>query len=149
MKDDNYLEWRDLIGGFMIRFAEVEFEIARALIDFSPQNYDEIKKLDFGKRVNKLRNYISRMEVSRLDRSELHKIMDDLIELADIRNTIAHNPIRISLESIFSDTAWDEIRSLRNQESVVTLEVLSNKLSKLLAAEERLHELLASATFEL
>ncbi|MFC6635046.1 hypothetical protein [Microbulbifer taiwanensis] len=149
MEDDKYIEWRNLIGAFMIRFAEVEFEIARALIDFSTQNYGEFKNLEFSKRVNKLRNFISNMELSISERSELHKIMDDLIELADIRNTIAHNPIRISLESIFLDTAWDEIRSLRNQESVVTLDVLSNKLSKLMVTEERLHELIGNATFEL
>ncbi|WP_139304833.1 hypothetical protein [Microbulbifer marinus] len=149
MEDDTYIEWRNLIGAFMVRFAEVEFEIARALIDFSPQNYDDLKYLEFSKRVNKLRNYISSTKLSNSEKSELRKILDDLIELADVRNTIAHNPIRISLESIFSSTSWDEIRSLRNQESVVTLDVLSNKLSKLTATEERLHELIGNATFSL
>jgi hypothetical protein len=145
--ENSYSIWKDLIGAYMIKFAEAEYEIAMALLNLTPITYDNFKNISFRKRVNMFRNYIKYMRISSNNKSELHLMMDSLLELSDTRNTIAHNPIRMSLEGILSNQQLEIISSLRNQESIVTLEDLTSKLNILVELEERLHELLSNAEF--
>lgn len=148
MDEDDYLEWRELIGSFMMVFAEVEFEIARALMDYSHLKYEDFRDATFSKRVNKLKNFVGSMGLPEEERVSLLSTLNAIESLATIRNLIAHNPVDLALESVFEEQTWLEIRSLRNQDQVIKKEDLKEKLKELTIEQESLQESLSYASFD-
>lgn len=139
IETSEYDEWSSLIGRFMTTFARVEFSVARALIDHSEMTYQQFKDLEFTKRANKLRSYVVKMPLRHEQKRSLHNALEQLVALADTRNLIAHNPVDLSLESIFEDEPWLEIRSLRDQDKNITKTKLYEQLNSLNSSEAVLH----------
>jgi len=90
--------WRDLIGNFMMEFSEIEyisFSLWRGI--FSNENPSH----NFKKRTKRV---ISQLNGS--DNIEIRKNLERAIDIADKRNTIAHNP---TLMQIFINEETNQI----------------------------------------
>ncbi len=71
------------------------------------------------------------------------------MKLAETRNLIAHNPINLSLESIFDDNLRHEIRSYKNNDKYIELEELKEIVNKTQICSSMLYEALSSAESEI
>jgi len=129
---NEYLEWRDTIGDFMMSFARAEFIIMRGLIENTNLSFEDIKEWSFKQRIQKLRKHTGQIKLNNalgIDANYLEKIIANLIRLNDTRNLIAHNPVDLALDSLFGDKPYLEIRSPKN--IAVTLEQLAKRLNEL------------------
>lgn len=148
MPGNEWREWRDLIGSFMLKFAEAEFLIYRALIDHSHHDAKSLRGLTFSKKLNILDNNIHDMVLSVNEKARAHAILAELSKLAPKRNLIVHNPLRLSLESILEETNALAIRTFREGEKTLTKEETAHLLQTLEELESELYLLLSKAIFQ-
>lgn len=147
MGENDYQDWRDLIGGFMMIFANIECDIARALIDYSELSYEDFKEMSFSKRVGRLKNNVHKMGLPDDERKYLMSSLDRTLELAKIRNLIAHNPLDLSFESIFDGPSKWEIRSVKDPSQVVDKSALEKLVNELSIQQESIYESLSYAGY--
>ena len=140
MNKDEHIKWRDLIGDFMLKFSEVEAELNIIFYDFSPSNeLQDRLNVQFKQRANESMKLIEGMSVDDKLKRRLKRSINELIKLADnTRNLIAHNPLNLSLESLFEDQQYLEIRSYRKTNETVTYIDLKSRYEKLCSWSENL-----------
>lgn len=130
--EDDYIKWRNLIGDFMLAFAEVEGELNNLLLDLSFNQYDENIKNQFKERQTRARSLLEEKVSDDQLVNRINKVLDQLLNLAENeRNLIAHNPLQLSLDSIFEEDTYFEIRSRRKNDKFITYEKLEEKYIKL------------------
>lgn len=142
-----YLKWRNLIGDFMLEFASVEISVFGIIEDFGLDKDIQTAKENLFKFRAKLAIKIikRKFEDKRLI-SAVENNLNEIMELADeVRNLIAHNPVELSIESIFSHNPIHKIRSIRDSEEVLTYEEILEEFKKL----KTLHGNLFHATHKL
>ncbi len=129
MEEDIYSKWSYLIGNFILEFAHVEVEIFGIFEDFgSKEELENARSAPFKVRANKAMSLIDREFPKEKYFKPAKRAINELIKLADgTRNLIAHNPVEMSLESVFTDTDKYEIRSFRSHEKAITFEELDCK----------------------
>ena len=123
----------------MLMFAEVEGELNMLLDDMcSSKEFDSALKEQFKERVRIARKNIDLSVTNKDIAKSINKSLDKLVNLAEnVRNLIAHNPLELSLESLFEEKEYLEIRSHRRSHKFVKLndlekhaEDLSDSLSQ-------------------
>lgn len=131
--EDDYTKWRNLIGNFMLVFAEVEGELNDLLSDLtSVEEYKEIIKHQFKARQSKAKLLVKRKVSDDILANRANTLLDQLLNFAENeRNLIAHNPLELSLESVFEDIAYFEIRSQKKSSKYITYEELERKYNQL------------------
>ncbi|WP_289132839.1 hypothetical protein [uncultured Spongiibacter sp.] len=149
MNREEYLAWEKVIGAFMVRFSLVEFEVTRGLIDFTNDDFENLKDLPFSKRVRKFKNNVCHMHLTYAKKKELYRNLEKLDKLASVRNLIAHSPLLLSIRSLMEDRSEGEIQSIRDPDVYLTKEDLSRHLEDLRNQEDVLYELLAEAGFSM
>lgn len=87
--------WATRIGKFILNFAGLEFESNLWLIQMSeqPEKIPEFTKLEFAKRVKIIIKYIKSLGFSERWKLESLTKWQNALELAILRNRIAHNPL--------------------------------------------------------
>ena len=130
MNEDEYIKWRNLIGEFMLVFAKVENTLNDLIVDLSSnEEYDEIVKNQFKRRVIKAKSLVQEKVTDTILLGQVNTLLDQLLNIAENeRNLIAHNPLELSLESIFEDLTYLEIRSQRKSDKYISYEKLSQKI---------------------
>lgn len=127
------LDWRNLIGDFILEFAEVEVEVFGIFEDLgSDSELDAAKNYLFKKRATEAITLIeSRVAIDEIKRP-IVRALNELIKLADeVRNLIAHNPVDFALESVLRGGNEHEIRSFRNYDKAITYEQLEARFKEL------------------
>jgi len=140
MNEDEHIKWRDIIGDFMLKFSEVEAELNILIYDFIPSNeiQDRLNK-QFKERANDSLILIDGLNINNKLKKRLKRSINELIKLADnTRNLIAHNPLNLSLESLFERQEYLEIRSYRNTDKTVTYSDLKSRYEELCLWTENL-----------
>lgn len=135
MEEDEYIKWRNLIGDFMLVFAEVEGELNGLLIDLAFGNgYEDIIKEQFKARQSKAKTLVKEKVSDTKLANQVNTLLDKLLNFAENeRNLIAHNPLELSLESLFEDITYFEIRSQKKSDKYITYEKLKEKYEQLYA----------------
>ena len=133
MDEDEYIKWRNLIGDFMLVFAEVEGELNGLLMDLVSKNeYEDIIKNQFKARQSKAKTLVKEKVLDTELVNRVNTLLDKLLNFAENeRNLIAHNPLELSLESIFEDITYFEIRSQKKSDKYITYEKLKQKYEQL------------------
>ncbi|MHC4191310.1 MAG: hypothetical protein ACYSUB_16790 [Planctomycetota bacterium] len=87
--------WATRIGKLIINFADLEFESYLWLIQMSgqPERIQEFTKLNFASRVKKITEFAEALAFSERWRVDALAGWNDSLELANLRNRIAHNPL--------------------------------------------------------
>lgn len=135
MDEDEYTKWRDLIGDFMLAFAKAEGELNGLIIDLTSNNEceDIIKnQFKFKARQSRAKALVNdKVSDSNLAK-RVNTLLDQLLNFAENeRNLIAHNPLELSLKSLFEDISYFEIRSQKNNDKYITYEKLKQKYEQL------------------
>lgn len=135
MDENEYVKWRNLIGDFMLVFAEVEGELNGLLADLTSNNeYEDIIKNQFKARQSKAKTLVNEKVSDTKLANRVNTLLDQLLNFAENeRNLIAHNPLELSLESLFEDISYFEIRSQRKGDKYITYEKLRQKYERLYA----------------
>ena len=140
MNEEEHIKWRNLIGDFMLKFSEVEAELNTLIFDFAPN--DKINtwlKKQFKKRASDSLALIDTLDIDSKLKISLKRSINELIMLADnTRNLIAHNPLNLSLESLFEEQIYLEICSYRDINKTVTYTDLVSRYEKLCLWSEKL-----------
>lgn len=133
MSDDIRLKWRDLIGEFILEFAEAELDVFRIFEDFgSEADIALALSKQFKARASDAITLIDRVVENSGSRTRSIRALNELIKLADeVRNLIAHNPLQMTLEGVLSGSNTHEIRSFRRFDKAITLEELESSFSQL------------------
>ena len=133
MEEDEYIKWRNLIGDFMLVFAEVEGELNGLLSDLSStEEYEDIIKSLFKARQSKAKELVKQKVSDTELVIRVNTLLDQLLNFAENeRNLIAHNPLELSLDSIFEDITYFEIRSQKKSHKYITYEKLKQKYKQL------------------
>jgi len=89
--DDN---WDRTIGGFILNCGAIEFALIRLaeVISQDPVQRDLALKKMLSGRISLVRGLAQRSNLSDSVRQELENTLDKVAELAETRNTVAHNP---------------------------------------------------------
>lgn len=140
MSESEYLKWRNLIGNFILEFAHVEVEVFG--IFEAVGHMDDIEKAksyQFKERATKAMDLIDReIKDSKLT-TPVKRALNELIKLADSkRNLIAHNPVQLSLDGVFSGDNSHEVRSFRKFDNVLTIEDLEAGFQDLIKWRDQL-----------
>lgn len=87
--------WATRIGKLIINFADLEFESYLWLIQMSekPERIQEFTKLKYASRVKKITKFAEDLAFSEQWRVAALAGWSDSLELAKLRNRIAHNPL--------------------------------------------------------
>jgi len=135
MDEDEYIKWRNLIGDFMLVFAEVEGELNSLLVDLTSDNeYEDIIKKQFKERQSLAKKLVKEKVSDNNLVNRVDTLLDQLLNFANNeRNLIAHNPLQLSLESLFEDMSYFEIRSHKKSDKYITYEKLKQKYVQLYA----------------
>lgn len=128
MTEASYTDWRNLIGDFMMEFARVEDILDRIICDAFPNEYEPLSGpgIKFKRRATHVLNNIDLVIGNNAAAKQTKRSLNELIKLADnVRNIIAHYPLELTLEQVFSESPEMEIRSSKKKEKAVTFEMLS------------------------
>jgi hypothetical protein len=98
--DDYMAKWRELVGGFILAFGDVELITYRLWREHAG---DEPASNRFSERTSKLLGYLRRDEVRN---REVIAALIDALRIADKRNTVAHNPMQAQ---VFQHSATGQI----------------------------------------
>lgn len=133
MASANRQDWRNLIGDFILEFAEVEVEVFGIFEDIGDDSeFRDAKNYLFKERAVKAISLIESNVASDEIRRPIIRALNELIKLADeVRNLIAHNPVDFALESILRGGNEHEIRSFRNHDMAITYEQLQTSYNEL------------------
>ena len=146
---ENENEWRYQIGELMVRFAEIESYVAGCLISLPEKNlFEEHKDKSFKRKCGAAKIEIEKSEIRSKTKDKLVSSINDAIELAKTRNLVAHNPINLSLQSIFENKMRYEIVSYRNTDETISLENLKQVNIKVQACSTELGNALEDAEIE-
>lgn len=147
MSKSEYLKWRDLVGDFILEFANVENEVFGIFEDFgSDEDIIRAKGVQFKGRVAEAIRLIDIVETDQSVSRPIKRALNELLLLAEeVRNVVAHNPIQLSLDGVFAGTNEHEIRSFRRYEKVITFEQLQESYSEL----QKWRDQLFGATYRL
>lgn len=140
MYDEEYIKWRNLIGEFILEFANVEVEIFGIFEDLgSDQDLNLARGDQFKKRASRAIDLINENIADAKIRKPAVKAINELIKLGDkVRNLIAHNPIQLSLESVLQGGYDHEIRSFRSSENVISFDELLESFKLLVKTRDDL-----------
>lgn len=140
MEEEIYTKWRNLIGSFILEFAHVEVEVYGIFEDFgSDKDLADVRTLQFKGRATAAMHLIDRKFPKEDFSISAKRAINELIKLADeTRNLIAHNPVEMSLESVFKDSDEYEIRSFRSYNKVITYEELEASFKDLMRWSDKL-----------
>jgi hypothetical protein len=112
--EDYMATWRDLVGGFILAFGDIELISYRLW----RENFRDAPPTRFKERTRKLLGHL------RQDESKHREVISAFVEalrIADKRNTVAHNPIQVQVfehsktgqlfveQGILSETSTDYI----------------------------------------
>jgi len=143
-------EWRYQIGELMIRFAEIESYIAGLLVCLPEENkFEKLKNEKFNKRCSVVINAAKSSSINKETIKTIVSCINQAMRLSETRNLIAHNPINLSLESIFDDNLRHEIRSYKNNDKYIELDELKDTVSKIQTCSNMLYEALSSTESEI
>ncbi len=126
MISTEYEKWRNLIGDFMLEFAEVESSVLGIFEDFSSDvELEKMKAFKFKPRASNAIELVTRLEADTVIRTPIVHALNELIKLADgVRNLIAHNPLQMSLEGVLVGSNEYEIRSFKDSDKAITFDEL-------------------------
>lgn len=126
-------DWRNLIGDFILEFAEVEVEVFGIFEDLgSDAEFTAAKACQFKDRSIKAISLIESKVTDDRIRRPIIRALNELIKLADeVRNLIAHNPVDLALESILQGGNEHEVRSFRNFDKAITFDELQHSYNSL------------------
>ncbi len=126
MISKEYEKWRNLIGDFMLEFAEVESSVLGIFEDFaSDDELEKMKGLKFKPRASSAIALVANLETDTLIRTPVVHALNELIKLADnVRNLIAHNPLQMSLEGVLTGSNKYEIRSFKDCDKAISFDEL-------------------------
>jgi len=100
--------WSQSIGGLIINFGSLEFQTLRWLERLSSQDvFGAIRGCMLNQRVNAILELISKSSISEPIQLKARALWAEVMELANVRNRIAHNPLALgrdpeSGEAVFS-----------------------------------------------
>lgn len=86
-RDISEAKWRDLVGGFILAFGEIEFITYRLWNDLFPDQKPPDK---FRPRTNQI---LDRLKALPEINQAVFQLLTDAVALAEKRNIVAHNPI--------------------------------------------------------
>jgi len=84
-------KWRDLVGGFILAFGEIEFITYRLWNDLFP---DQKAPDKFRPRTNLI---LDHLKVSPEKNENVIQLLTDAVGLAEKRNIVAHNPMQVQV----------------------------------------------------
>jgi hypothetical protein len=84
-------KWRDLVGGFILAFGEIEFITYRLWNDLFP---DQKPPEKFRPRTNLILDYL---KASAEKNETVIQLLTDAVGLAEKRNIVAHNPMQVQV----------------------------------------------------
>lgn len=92
------VQWQSAIGRFLIAFGRIEWFTYELLVDLPTERiFDAVKTLTFTPRVKLVKTYTAeRIKEPELVR-EVIDLLDRVSSFKGTRNTIAHNPVDLSL----------------------------------------------------
>lgn len=142
--EENEAEWERAIGRFLIAFGRVEWFTYRLLLELPSERISHsLKHMGFRGRVSLIKE-LTPQRIS--DESLVEEIITALNQAtahAPMRNTIAHNPIDLSLFD--SEAGVDVMYSVRkfhdSDDKAITLESLLDQCNKIEALAEKTYEL--------
>jgi hypothetical protein len=143
--------WRNLIGEFMLEFAEAEVDVLQIFADFAhPGAYETARATSFERRAKRARKVI-RDKVA--DPLVQKIVLDQLAELVWLsgngRNLVAHNPLEMALEYTLKGLEVGEIRSFRDSSRFLTFQKLQKYLERTRASRDQLNRALMRARSKL
>ena len=109
MKSENtkpYLEelteienkWQNLVGGLLLSFGKIEWFTYFLLHRLPTENiFESVKSLGFSKRTNLIKQLLESGNLTVDLQTEIKTLLSQACGLADVRNTIAHNPLYLGL----------------------------------------------------
>lgn len=84
-------KWRNLVGGFILAFGEIEFITYRLWNDLFP---DQKPLEKFRPRTNQI---LGQLQASPEKNDAVIQLLTDAIDLAEKRNIVAHNPMQVQV----------------------------------------------------
>lgn len=88
LSDNN---WRDLVGGFILAFGEIELVTYRL---WNGLFAEEIPPDNFCRRTERI---IKQLKISNPNNETVINLLNQAVELAKKRNIIAHNPLQVQI----------------------------------------------------
>lgn len=109
--EEEISQWRELVGGFILSFGDIEAISFRLWERFCP---DPEAPDRFAERVSKLIGEIRKAHTNNPSEADTNQELIDLlisaIKLADKRNTVAHNPVNVQVyEHTPNGAIWAEL----------------------------------------
>jgi hypothetical protein len=87
--------WPERVGNLIVNFSAIEMEASIWLIHCSEQfdNFYKFAAMPFAERVKELKRYVDARSANKRWRKEAMRAWNEALELAKLRNRVAHNPI--------------------------------------------------------
>lgn len=140
--DDLYASLSSELGNAVWSFARIEWLVYTYIGKLSVDRIDElIGDVGFHARVEILKRLIQRKETSEDKKSAALKTLSDAQKLAGIRNIIAHNPWRVSID-FQSKEFVTELRKYTNPDKKIDREQLNRFSKEANEVQQRLKEAL-------
>jgi hypothetical protein len=95
LSKDQESQWSNIIGGLFLNFGNIEFMSFRWIQHFTLDTLvnDLATDMQLSKRLQIIRELIERSDLPEPARKQAIALWDEVGRLAELRNTIAHNPI--------------------------------------------------------
>jgi len=88
---DEYQKWRDLVGGFILAFGDIELITHQLWREYFE---DQTPPVFFKERTSKLMGQLRHDEEAN---REIISALTEALRIADKRNTVAHNPMQVQV----------------------------------------------------
>ncbi|CAI0833206.1 hypothetical protein [Serratia fonticola] len=143
-------KWAPVVGKFVLGFGSLEhhtYILLKKHID--PITLKYTSNLPFKTRVKFLRDIFVSNDNNNKYSQRYRACMDSIIELIDMRNLIAHNPLFLVFYEEPEDRVYDEaIGSYKKINELVLYEDLVQAVNKIDSIEHELYSISAESTLE-
>jgi len=99
-------EWYVLVGRFMLAFGEIELFTAQTFATFAGGSIEAAALIGFSKRTEWIRKKLKPRDATDTDVKRFRKLLSNALIIAEYRNLIAHNPLKLS--SFYFNTVTGE-----------------------------------------
>jgi hypothetical protein len=101
-------DWATVIGQYMMAFAWLERSVNSMIRLFEVEDKVALViKKPLSQRIDRLRALAARKRMGAAARLVLNENLDELLDLNDTRNHIAHNPVDLDLEGLLDANIYD------------------------------------------